>query len=85
MRIDEPRYEKSAAPVYPPRVRTRNQTCADFSDRAVADDNICMKQRTDAFRRDQSDIFNYDLLINYALCLCGVPNVQNDEGSQCRR
>jgi len=48
-------------------MRTGNQVCGDFSDPAIAENNISMKQRSDPFRRDQSDIFDYRALINNAL------------------
>jgi hypothetical protein len=66
-------------------MRTRNQVCADFSDPAIAENNISMKQRSGAFRRDQSDIFDYHALINNALRMRRAPNIQNDERSQCPR
>jgi hypothetical protein len=66
-------------------MRTGNQVCADFSDPAIAENNISMKQRSDAFRRDQSDIFDYHALINNALRVRRGSNIQNDERSQCPR
>ena len=66
-------------------MRTGKQVCADFSDPAIAENNISMKQRSGAFRRDQSDIFDYHALINNALCERGTRNIQNDERSQCPR
>jgi hypothetical protein len=47
--------------------RTGNQVCADFSDPAIAENNVSMTQRSGAFRRDQRDIFDYHALINNAL------------------
>ena len=67
VRIDQSRDQKSPAAVYPPRMRTGNQVCTDFSDPAVAENDISMKQRSGAFRRDHSDIFDYHALINNAL------------------
>jgi hypothetical protein len=49
-------------------MRTRNQICADFSDPATADYHVCMKEWSSAFRRDQSDIFDYRAVIDTALC-----------------
>jgi hypothetical protein len=66
-------------------MRTENKVCADFSDPAIAENNISMKQRSIAFRRDQSDIFDYHALINDALPVYRGPNIQNDERSQCPR
>ena len=66
-------------------MRTGNQVCADFSDLAIAENDISMKQRSDPFRRDQSDIFDYRALINNALRVRQGPNIQNDERSQCFR
>ena len=66
-------------------MRTGNQLLADFSDPAIAENNIGMKHRSGAFRRDQSDIFDYHALINNALRVRCAPNIQNDERSQCPR
>ena len=74
-----------AAAVYPPGMRTGNQVCADFSDPAIADNNIRMKQRSGAFRRDQSDIFITSDPINNALRVRRAPNIQDDECRQCLR
>jgi hypothetical protein len=85
VRIDQSRDQKSSAAVYPPGMRTENKVFADFSDPAIAENNISMKQRSIAFRRDQSDIFDYHALINNALPVYRGPNIQNDERGQCPR
>ena len=72
-------------PFYPPGMRTGNQVPADFSDSAIAQNNIRMKQRSDAFRRDQSHIFDYRALSNNALRVRRGPSIQNDKCSQCPR
>jgi hypothetical protein len=61
-------------------MRTGSQVCVDFNDPAVPQNN--MKQRSGAFRRDQSDIFDYYALINNALRLCCGANTLNDKRSQ---
>jgi hypothetical protein len=48
-------------------MRTGNQIFANFSDPAIADNHVCMKQRSGAFRRDQSDIFDYRAVIDRTL------------------
>jgi len=60
----------------------REPVPADFSDPTIAENDISMKQRSDAFRRDQCDIFDYYALINNALRLGSGPDIQNDERSQ---
>jgi hypothetical protein len=82
VRIDESRYEKSPAPAYSPCVRTSNKICADLNDPAIANDDICTKQRGGAFRRDQSDIFDHYALINNAVRVSDGPNIENDQRSQ---
>jgi len=81
VRIDQSGYQKSPAPVYSPCVRTGNQIGADLNDLAVANDDIRTKQRSGAFRRNQSDILDYYALIN-ALRVSGGPNIENDQHSQ---
>jgi len=66
-------------------VRTGNQVVCDFSNPAITENNISMKQGSDAFWGDQSDIFDHYALINNALCLCRGTNIQNDERSQYPR
>jgi hypothetical protein len=56
-------------------MRTGNQVCADFSDPATAENNVSMTQRSGAFRRDQSDIFDYYALINNVLCVRCAANI----------
>jgi hypothetical protein len=85
VRIDQSRDEKSPATVYPPGMWTGSQICADFSDLAIQENNIRMKQRSDTFRRDQSHIFDYRALINNALRVRRGPSIQNDKCSQCPR
>ena len=53
-----------------------------LNDLAVANDDICTKQRGGAFRRDQGDIFDHYALINNALRVSDGPNVENDQRSQ---
>jgi hypothetical protein len=66
-------------------MRTANQVCADFSDPAIAENNVSMKQRSGAFWRDQSDVCDYRALINDALRLRCADALQNNERSQCSR
>ena len=61
---------------------TGNQVCPDFSDPAIVENNIGMKQRSNAFRRDQSDIFDYRAVINNTLRVRRGAPIQNDERSQ---
>ena len=82
MRIDQSGYEKSPAPVDSPYVRTSNQMGADLNDLAVANDDICTRQGGLAFRRDQSDIFDYYALIDNALRVHGGRDIENDQPSQ---
>jgi hypothetical protein len=82
VRIDQSRDEESPAPVYPPGMWTGNQVPADFSDLALADNNIREKQRGDALGRDQSDICDYRALINNALRVRRRPNIQNYKRGQ---
>jgi hypothetical protein len=85
VRIDKSRNEKSPAPVYPQGMRTKSQVCADFSNPAIAKNNIGMKQRSDAFRRDQGNIFDYHALINNVLRVRRGPSIQNNKCSKCPR
>ena len=85
VRIDQARDEKSAATVYPPDMWTGSQISADFSDLAIPENNIRMRQRSDTFRRDQSHVFDYRALINNALRVRRGPSIQNDKCSQCPR
>jgi hypothetical protein len=62
-------------------MRTGNQVRADFSDPAIAENDISMKQRSDAFRRDQSDIFDYRAPVNNSLRVRREPTIQNDDRS----
>jgi hypothetical protein len=73
--VDQARNQKSSAAVYPLGMRTGNQVCADFGDPAIAENNISMKQRSGAFRRDQTDIFDYDVLISNALSVRTGSNI----------
>jgi hypothetical protein len=84
VRIDQSRDEKSPATVYPPGMWTGSQICAGFSDLAIQENNIRMKQRSDAFRRDQSHIFDYRALINNALRVRRGPSIQNASSSVSR-
>src|ERR1700752_1102239 len=83
VRIDQSGHEKSPAPVYSPCVRTGDQIRPDLNDLAVANDNICTKQRSGAFWRNQSDILDQYALINNALRVSDGPNIENDQRSQC--
>ena len=80
--INQSRDEKSPAAVYPPGMWTGDQVPVDFSDPAIAENNISTKQRSAAFRRDQSDIFDYRALINNALRVRRRPNIQNYKHDQ---
>ncbi len=53
VRIDQSRNQKSSTAVDLLGMRTGNQVCADFGDPAIAENNISMKQRSGAFRRNQ--------------------------------
>ena len=61
---------------------TGNQIPPDFSDPALAKDNISMNQRSVAFRRDQCDIFDYRALINNALRVRRSRKIQNHKRGQ---
>jgi hypothetical protein len=63
-------------------MRTANQICADFSDPAIANNNVSMQQGSGTFRRDQRDIVDYPAVINDALCVRREPTTQNDERNQ---
>jgi hypothetical protein len=63
-------------------MRTGSQVCSDFNDPAVPQNNISMKQRSGAFRRDQSDIFDDYAPISNALHLSGESNIENDQPSE---
>jgi hypothetical protein len=82
VRINQSRYEKLPAPVYPPGERTGNKIRADLNDFAVANHDICTRQGGGAFRRDQSDIFDHYALTNGPLRVSGGPNIENDQRSQ---
>src|SRR6476620_6056729 len=82
VRIDQSGYEKLPAPVDSPCLRTRNQFRADLNDLAVANDDICTKQRGGAFRRNQSDSLDHHALINNALRMSDRPNIENEQRSQ---
>ena len=82
VRIDQSGYEKSPAPVYSPCVRTGNQIGVDLNDLAVANGDICTKQRRGAFRRNHSDILDHYALINNALRVSGGTDIENDQRSQ---
>jgi hypothetical protein len=64
VRIDQSGYEKLPAAVDSPCVRAGSEIRADFNNPAIANNDICMEQWRGPFRRDQSDIFDHDPLIN---------------------